>query len=196
MRSFRDLEAHNLVMDTVSNAKTHGRWDYTPWARKHSLISSCSKIKTYWNMCINVVTADTLTQKVSFLSRTISVYSSHRQRTVKSKMALTPEQRSWCVLEFAKTNSVVTVQRAFKRRFNVDPPTNKCILKWYGNFIEKGCICDQRKGHSGRPSVSEQVVDRVREAFLRSPKKSTHRASRELRVPQSTVSKILRRRLR
>jgi len=42
----------------------------------------------------------------------------------------------------------------------VDPPTNKSILKWHRNFIERGCICDQRKGHSGRPSVSEQVVDR------------------------------------
>jgi hypothetical protein len=78
----------------------------------------------------------------------------------------------------------------------VDPPTNKSILKWYNNFIEKGCICDQRKGHSGRPSVSDQVVDRVREAFLRSPKKSTRRAGRELHVPQSTVRKILRKCLR
>jgi hypothetical protein len=34
-------------------------------------------------------------------------------------------------------NSVVTVQRAFKIKFNVDPPTNKSILKWHRNFIEK-----------------------------------------------------------
>ena len=39
----------------------------------------------------------------------------------------------------------------------MDPPTNKSILKWHRYFIEIGCICDQRKGHSGRPSVSEQV---------------------------------------
>jgi len=38
-------------------------------------------------------------------------------------MALTSQQRSWCVLEFHKTNSVVTVQRVFKLKFNVDPPT-------------------------------------------------------------------------
>ena len=61
-------------------------------------------------------------------------------------MALTSQQRGWCVLKFHKTNSVVTVQHAFKRKFNVDPPTNKSILKWHGNFIERGCICDQRKG--------------------------------------------------
>ena len=40
-------------------------------------------------------------------------------------MALTSHQRGWCVLKFYKTNSVVTVQCAFKRKFNVDPPTNK-----------------------------------------------------------------------
>jgi hypothetical protein len=141
-------------------------------------------------MFINMVTADKLTQNISFLSRTISVHSSHRQRAVKSKMAHTAQQRSRCVLGFAKTNSVVTVRRALKREFNVDPPTNKSILKWNNNFIEKGCICDQRKGHSGRPSVSEQVLDRVREAFLRRRKKPTRRASRELHVTQGTVSKI------
>ena len=61
------------------------------------------------------------------------------------------------------------MQRAFKLKFNVDPPTNKSILKWRRDFIERGCICDQRKGHSGRPSVSEQVVDRVRESFFAQP---------------------------
>ena len=111
-------------------------------------------------------------------------------------MPFTSQQHSWCVLEFHKTNSIVTVQRAFKLKFNVDPPTNKSILKWHRNLIERGCICDQRKGLSGRPSVSEQVVDRVRESFLRSPRKSTRRASRELKVPQNTVSKILSKRLR
>ena len=115
---------------------------------------------------------------------------------MKCKLALTSQQRSWCVLEFHKTNDVVTVQRAFKLKFNVDPPTDKSILKWHRNFIERGCICDQRKGHSGRPSVSQQVVDRVREFLLRSPRKATRRASRELKVPQSTVSKILCKRLR
>ena len=68
------------------------------------------------------LTADTLTQEIfNFLAR--------RQRAVKCKMALTSQQRGWCVLEFHKTHSVVTVQRALKRKFNVDPPTNKSILK-------------------------------------------------------------------
>jgi hypothetical protein len=37
---------------------------------------------------------------------------------VKCKIALTSQQHGWCVLEFHKTNSVVTVHRAFKRKFN------------------------------------------------------------------------------
>jgi len=58
-------------------------------------------------------TADTLNQEIfNFLAR--------RQTAVKCKMALTSQQRSRCVLEFHKTNSVVTVQRAFKLKFNVD----------------------------------------------------------------------------
>jgi hypothetical protein len=36
-------------------------------------------------------------------------------------MALTSQQRGWCVLEFHKTNSVVTVQRAFKSKHKKTP---------------------------------------------------------------------------
>jgi hypothetical protein len=58
-------------------------------------------------------TADTLTQG-------IFNFSARRQRAVKYKMALTSQQRSRCVLQFHKTYSVVTVQRALKLKFNVD----------------------------------------------------------------------------
>jgi hypothetical protein len=51
------------------------------------------------------------------------------------------------------------------------------------------------KGRAGRPSVTEETVERVRESFIRSPRKSMSRASRELQVPESTVRKILRKRL-
>jgi hypothetical protein len=44
--------------------------------------------------------------------------------------------------------------------------------------------------------VSEETVDGVRDAFQRSPRKSTRRASHELRIPHSTVVKILHKRLR
>ncbi|PSN46621.1 hypothetical protein C0J52_16817, partial [Blattella germanica] len=47
----------------------------------------------------------------------------------------------------------------------------------------------------GRPTVSEETINCVRESFIRSPKKSVRRASRELQVPRSTVWKTLRKRL-
>jgi hypothetical protein len=38
-------------------------------------------------------------------------------------------------------------------------------------------------------------VERIRQAFQRSPKKSTRRASAELQLPQLTVWKVMRKRL-
>ncbi|PNF40249.1 hypothetical protein B7P43_G07078 [Cryptotermes secundus] len=100
-----------------------------------------------------------------------------------------PQQKAFCVLEFAKTNSVVTVQRAFRRRFGINPPCPKNIRRWFRQFQESGCLC---KGKSpGRPRVSEEQVARIRAAFERSPRKSTNRASRELAIPQSTVWRVL-----
>ncbi|PNF40965.1 hypothetical protein B7P43_G08819 [Cryptotermes secundus] len=89
----------------------------------------------------------------------------------------------------AKTNSVVTVQRAFRRRFGINPPCPKNIRRWFRQFQESGCLC---KGKSpGRPRVSEEHVARIRVAFERSPRKSTKRASHELAIPQSTVWRVL-----
>jgi hypothetical protein len=43
-----------------------------------------------------------------------------------------------------------------------------------------------RKGH-GRPSTSQEDVDRIQEGFSRSPQKSTRRISLQLGIPQKTV---------
>jgi hypothetical protein len=53
------------------------------------LISGSYKIKTYWNIFIN----------------NIFNFPARHQRVVKFKMALTSQQRSWCVLEFHITTS-------------------------------------------------------------------------------------------
>ncbi|PSN44835.1 hypothetical protein C0J52_16201 [Blattella germanica] len=59
----------------------------------------------------------------------------------------------------------------------------------------KGGICHQGKGRAGRPSVNEETIERVRDSFIRSPKKSVRRASQQLQIPKSTVWKIARKRL-
>jgi hypothetical protein len=106
----------------------------------------------------------------------------------------TPQQRSWCVLQLVKKESVTAVQRAFRTQFYMEPPSRVSIYSWYKKFKQKGRIY---KGKSpGRLSVSDAIVYRVRACFQRSKQKSTRLASRELQLPQTiTVSKILRKRL-
>jgi hypothetical protein len=56
-----------------------------------------------------------------------------------------------------------------------------------------GCLCPEKK--SGRPGVSEEDAERVRETFTGSPKKSGRRVSRELQMPPMTLWKVLRKKL-
>ena len=55
-------------------------------------------------------------------------------------------------------------------------------------------MCNRKS--TGRPSVTEVQVEQVRQAFVRSPRKSTVRGSRELGILQPTVWRILRERLK
>ena len=58
-------------------------------------------------------------------------------------MAL-PGEKSFCVLEYHTSKSVVTVQRAFRAKYAKDPPTDKTIRAWYKQFTETGCLCKQK----------------------------------------------------
>jgi hypothetical protein len=71
-----------------------------------------------------------------------------------------PRDKSFCVLEYHTSKSVVTVQRAFCAKYGKDPPTDKTNRAWYKQFIETGCLCKQKS--SGRPLTSEDDIERVR----------------------------------
>ena len=87
----------------------------------------------------------------------------------------TPEQEAFCVLQFVRHQSIVSVQRAFRPQFKTNLPSPNRIRRWYQQFQTTGYLC---KGKSaGRPRVSEEGVERVSQSFLRSPKKSVRRAS-------------------
>lgn len=107
--------------------------------------------------------------------------------------SFTGSQKAYCVLEFAKSESVVTVQRKFRTKYGFQPPTNKTIHAWFRKFQESGCLCDGKR--TGRPGPSEEKVDRVRDAFVRSPRQSIRQASAELQIPGKTVWRILRKKL-
>jgi len=90
----------------------------------------------------------------------------------------TMQHKIFCVREFIKTQSATAVQRAFRLRFNIQPPTRKSICRWNHQFEQISCLCKGKR--SGRPRVSEENVGRIQESFERSPRKSIRRASREL----------------
>ena len=49
------------------------------------------------------------------------------------KIAFTLNEKAFCVLEFAKTESIVTVQRRFRIMYHTEPPTDKTVREWYMN---------------------------------------------------------------
>jgi len=104
-----------------------------------------------------------------------------------------PVEKSFCVLEYHTSKSVVNVQRAFRAKYAKVLPTDKTIRAWYNQFTETGCLCKRKS--SGRPLTAEDDVERVRASFLHSPKKSTGTASKELSMSKTKVWGVLRKRL-
>jgi hypothetical protein len=101
----------------------------------------------------------------------------------------TPGEKSFCVLEYHTSKSVVTVQRAFLAKYAKDPPTYKTIHAWYKQFTETGFLCKQKL--SGRPLTTEGDIEQVRASFLHNPKKSMGTAAKELSTSKTTVWRVL-----
>ena len=62
--------------------------------------------------------------------------------------------------------------------YHTEPPIDKTIREWYMKFQQSGCLCAAKR--SGLPGPLAETAERVREAFVRSPQKSTTRASEQL----------------
>ena len=101
-----------------------------------------------------------------------------------------PGEKSFCVLEYHTSKSVVTVQRAFRAKCAKDPTTDKTIRAWYKQFTETRCLC--KLIASVRPLNAEDDGERVRASFLHSPKKSTGTAAKQLSTSKTRVWRVLR----
>ena len=55
-----------------------------------------------------------------------------------------PGEKSFCVLKYHMSKSVVTVQREFRAKYAKDPLTDKAIRARYKQFTENGCLCKQK----------------------------------------------------
>ena len=109
-------------------------------------------------------------------------------------MAPTAAQKAFCVLELDKSHQAFHVIRKFKTKYGKKyAPSAPMIKKWHEKFINSGCLCKGKR--SGRPSISEDDVDKIRDVYLSSPKTSTRRVSQRLQMPQTTIWRVLRKRL-
>ncbi|GFG29192.1 hypothetical protein Cfor_05009, partial [Coptotermes formosanus] len=82
-----------------------------------------------------------------------------------------------------------SVQRKFRNEFAKKPPHVNNIRRCFEQFRETGGVCKRKS--SGRPAVTEENVERIRQSFVRSPRKSIHPHSLELGIPKPTVHKVL-----
>ncbi|GBM15817.1 hypothetical protein AVEN_262965-1 [Araneus ventricosus] len=77
-----------------------------------------------------------------------------------------PVQKAFCVLEFNKCHSVITVHRRFRQRYNQEPLNANNIRKWHRMFEETGCLCKGKT--SERPvfqrKTLKELASRMNEA--------------------------------
>jgi len=71
----------------------------------------------------------------------------------------TMQQKIVCVREFIETESATAVERAFRLRFNIHPPTRKSTCLWNHQFEQIGRLCKGKS--SGQPRVSEENVSGI-----------------------------------
>ena len=115
-----------------------------------------------------------------------------QQRQLRAKRLLCNPRFCACVSSLKQSRQLLcSVRFVFVSTFNLQ--TRKSICRRNHQFEQTGCLCKGKS--SGQPRVSQENVRRIQDSFERSPRKSTHRVSRELGIPQPTVWRVLRRRI-
>ena len=106
----------------------------------------------------------------------------------------TPQEKAQCVSWFIETKSDIQTQRNFTIKYAKQAPARQSIRNWHKQFMETGTLL--HKPRSGRPTISEEGIERIRQSFSRSPTKSIRTASVQLQVPRSTIHKVLHKNLK
>ena len=107
---------------------------------------------------------------------------------------VTPQEKAQCVSWFIETKSDVQTQRRYGTKYGKNPPSRSSIRRWHKKFMETGSVLDAVR--TGRPRISVENIESVRQAFSRSPMKSIRTAARQLELPPTTVHKVLHKKLR
>lgn len=100
----------------------------------------------------------------------------------------------FAVTTFIEWKSIITVQRNFRRQFNIlvggNVPSRSSILDWYHKFQNTGSVLTTYKG-SQKSVRTPENIERVRQAIDQSPQRSARRHSQSLNLSTRTVQKIL-----
>jgi hypothetical protein len=126
---------------------------------------------------------ESVTQEVLFGNAVLTALMSGR------KYGVMP-QNGDCYFGFSKQSPLSKRNVVTELNMEKIHPSDNAIRLWLKQFQETGSVL-HRKG-AGRPSTSQEDVDRIQEAFYRSPQKSTRRASVHLGIPQTTVWRVVR----
>jgi hypothetical protein len=73
-----------------------------------------------------------------------------------------------CVLWFLETIFVIKIKRLYRTRYGKDRPTDNAIRRWLKKLQETDSAL-HREG-AGRPSNSQEDIDRIQELFLEAHK--------------------------
>ncbi len=109
---------------------------------------------------------------------------------------LSLQERTKIIEFWHHVKSVKQVQRLYCGQFGIhmrDAPNFRTIKSTVAKFTTEGTVRDLHKGRNGRKRSgrSEDSVDVVRQAVVRSPKKSIRRLSAETDLCKSTVQRTL-----
>jgi hypothetical protein len=103
-------------------------------------------------------------------------------------------QRILCVKAFIRTGSIIEVQRQFRRDYDIPRrgriPTRNIILQWNRRFNESGNLNNVYRGTQRRVRTPENI-ERVRQAVLRSPRRSAVRQATALNLSDRSIRRIL-----
>jgi hypothetical protein len=105
------------------------------------------------------------------------------------------EHHAFAVETYFKNNdSVVVTQRIFRQHFNIhrndSVPSHSTLVLWVRNFRETASAT-KRKPPGREPAVrTPKNVERVRQAVLRSPRRSANKHTLALRMSDHTVCRI------
>jgi hypothetical protein len=96
-------------------------------------------------------------------------------------------KKAFCVLEFAKTKSLLRVQQRFWTVYHTEPPMDKTFHEWHKKFQQSGCLCAAKRTNGWAWAIGQDCRVCARN-FCQEP--SEVNTSRELGIADASVKHV------